>query len=566
MMPSRRLPLLWYPALLLALVSGCERQSGDQGAPQEKPRAAAESKQPPDRGNLAAIPIELYDNYTETGDLDAVEKRGKLRLLVDPSHSAAIHRETTQQDVEIDQARLMARQLGLELVVLEVPQFADLIPMLNSGQGDLIASNLLVTSDAERAVDFSTPTAETVVLLVSAQDTEDVGDQSDLSGKTLVVTAGTEFERIAREFAAKHPGLELKVRDDNHIDLLVDVAIGRADFTIVDSQALELVLQFRKGLKANFQFPGAHKTAWAVRKQSPRLLQAINAQVRQLQRPGPEQLARGDLDAILQRGVLRAATRNHPGSYYMWKGEIRGFEYNLLENYARKLGVQLEITIARTDEDFVRLLREGEVDVCACLMAVTPAHGAAGVAFSDPYLESPTGIVARRGDKVKSLGDLSGRTLCVRRASSQLGLAHELQREVDKLELREVGAELDIREVIGLVAGNECDLTIADELSVQVEQASREEVTLALHLQRGKRRYAWLVREENPKLLQSINEFFASPSTDETLQELYQRYFGSQRQAWQKSGRWEKTVKSSRSLGPQHMRQATPDSMPPQLP
>ncbi|WP_237058195.1 transporter substrate-binding domain-containing protein [Microbulbifer sediminum] len=519
MTPSWRLLFAIIVALLLSN-TGCER--GNPGAVPTGNSAAASTP-----GNLDAIPIELYDNYVESGDLAAIEKRGRLRLLVDSSRSAALHREATQQDVEIEQARLMAHRLGLQLVVLEVPQFSDLIPMLNAGGGDLIANNLLVTDARRQKVDFSIPTAETDVVLVSATGTEDINDQSRLSGKVVVVTAGTVFEEEAQEFTRQYPGVELQIREDNYVDLLIEVADGDVDFTIVDRQALDLVLQFRDGLKANHVFPGRRELAWAIRKDSPELLQAINKQVQQIRMTRPGQRSVGDLQAIRKRGVLRAVTRNHPGTYFMWKGQVLGFEFRLLENFAKSLDVRLDITVADTHEDFVRMLRNGDVDVSASLLAVTRRRQASGMAFSRPYLQSPTGIAARAGEKLSGMQDLAGRTLCVRRASSQYQVAEELKKQVPGIEVQEVPGELDIQEVIDKVVNNECDLTIADEISVRLEQVWRDDIAFALRLPREESRYAWMVRESNPRLLRAINEFFAEPSTDDRIPELFERYFNA---------------------------------------
>ncbi|WP_237063578.1 transporter substrate-binding domain-containing protein [Microbulbifer zhoushanensis] len=521
MTPSWR--LLIAIAIALLLNSGCERSGQDT----DQPPGSGSGPAAPVPGNLDTIPIDLYDNYTETGDLAAIEKRGQLRLLVDPSRSAALHREATQQDVEIEQARLMARRLGLELVILEVPQFSDLIPMLNAGKGDLIANNLLVTDARQEQVDFSSPTAETEVVLVSATDTADVDGQSSLRGKVLVVTAGTEFERQAQDFAQQHPRVEVQVRDDNYIDLLVEVASGDADFTIVDRQALGLVQQFRDNLKANRVFPGQRQLAWAIRKDSPRLLEAINEQVRLVRLTRPGERSVGDLEAIRERGVIRAVTRNHPGTYFMWKGQILGFEFSLLENFAKTLGVRLDITVAENHEDFVRLLRNGDVDISASLLAITRRRQAEGMAFSDPYLTSPTGIAARSGAKLAAVKDLAGQTVCVRRASSQYQVAEELKQQVPDMKVEEVPGELDIQQVIDKVVDRECDLAIADEISVRLEQAWREDIVFALRLPREENRYAWMVRESNPQLLRAINEFFAEPSTDDRIPELYERYFNS---------------------------------------
>ncbi|KUJ82602.1 lytic transglycosylase F [Microbulbifer flavimaris] len=530
-MTKRQLLLLPLIAALLLTVGGCDR-------PQTRQQPEVEVADPIPAGDPAGpavgtlggrevTPLELFDNYTETGDLPAIKERGKLRLLVDPSRTAALPRQATQQDVEIDQARHMAQRLGLELLVLQVETFDELIERLNAGEGDLIANNLLITEERRQLVDFSEPTAETRIVLVSAAGTADVREGEKLEGKTLVVTRGTAFEPVARKFADAHPGLKVEVQDTNYIDLLMDVADGKADFTIVDQLALELAQQFRDDLKTNSEFPQEQQLAWAIRKNSPELLQAINKQVREIRLTQPGRRSIGDLADIQKRGVLRAVTRNHPGTYFMWRGQILGFEFNLLENFANSLGVRLDIIVAEKQEDFVRMLRDGDVDISASLLAITKSRQAADMAFSNPYLESTPGIVAREDDKLSSIQDLAGRTVCVRAASSQFEAAQELKKEIPAIKLEEVPGELDIQQVIDRVAEEECDLAIADEISVRLEQAWREGIAFALALPRDKSRYAWMVRKSNPELLKAINDFFAKPSTDDKLPELYERYFNN---------------------------------------
>ncbi|AOS96989.1 Membrane-bound lytic murein transglycosylase F precursor [Microbulbifer aggregans] len=522
---------LYFLAALTALLlaqAGCDRSPQQDTA--TAPVANDSAPAGPTIGTVGGrevTPFELYDNYTETGDLPAIEKRGKLRLLVDPSRTAALPREATQQDVEIEQARAMARQLGLELVILQVETFDELIKRLNAGEGDLIANNLLITEDRRQLVDFSEPTAETRIVLVSAAGTAAVRDGQALDGKTLVVTRGTAFEAAAQKFAGAHPGLRVEVRDTNYIDLLVEVADGEADFTIVDQLALELVQQFRDDLKANVEFPEEQQLAWAIRKNSPELLGAINKQVRQLRLTRPGRRSIGDLDTIRERGVLRAVTRNHPGTYFMWRGQILGFEFNLLENFANSLGVRLDIIVADNQDDFVRILRDGDADISASLLAITKTRKAADMAFSTPYLESVPGIASRPDEQPASLQDLAGRTVCVRPGSSQYEAAQELRQQVPQVKLEEVSGTLDIQQVLDKVVAQECDLAIADEISVRLEQAWQEGIQFALPLPREKNRYAWMVRKSNPQLLAAINDFFAEPHTDDKLPDLYERYFNS---------------------------------------
>ncbi len=429
-------------------------------------------------------------------------------MLVDPSRASALHRAATQQDVEIGHAQRMARALGVTLVVLEVDTFADLIPALNAGKGDLIANNLIVTEARAESVAFSSPTADTQIVLVSRAGMPALTDDSNLQGKTLLVTKGTAYESQARALQAQHPALNLQFVPDNYVDLLVKVADGKADFTIVDMEVLKLVQQFREDLKISLTFPGSYRLAWAFRKNSPKLQDAIDEQVRLLHLIKPQQRSIADLDEIKARGVLRAVTRNHPGTFFMWKGQLLGFEFSLLESFAASLDVRLAITVADSHDEFVRLLADGDADVSASLLAITDERRAAGMNFSAPYLESSTGVVARQGEKIASLKSLSGRTLCVRPASSQYRIAQNLQKEIPDLKLQEIDNRLDIQHVIDLVVKKECDLTIADEISVHLEQAWRDDVVFALDLAQEYSRYAWMVWTAIQSCLKPSTNFF----------------------------------------------------------
>ena len=55
-----------------------------------------------------------------------------------------------------------------------------------------------------------------------------------------------------------------------------------------------------------------------------------------------------DLAGIFKRKKLVALTENSSTSYFVYKGEPMGFEYDMLKAFTDQLGVELEIKIAKT--------------------------------------------------------------------------------------------------------------------------------------------------------------------------------------------------------------------------
>lgn len=511
MSPAPRIlcPLL---TALLCIATGCDRTRETDG--DEKADRVPET--------MGEYPIDAYDNYIETGDLDAIERRGKLRILVDFG-TRSLHRAATRQDIELGMIKRFARHLKLEPVVLYVDGFEQLIPMLNAGKGDIIADNFTITEKRKLLVNFSTPMASSRLVLVSRPENHSVAGAEDRwNGKTLTVTAGTPYEAKGREFVKQHPGVKLEVVEKDCIDLAVDVAQGNTDFTIIDELTLDLVLQFRDDLEKSVLFPDQQQLAWAMRKNSPQLLEAVNDTIRPIKLTRTTGRFTGDLDEIGERGVLRAVTRNSPGTYFMWKGRVLGYEYEMLEKFAGSLGLRLEIIVAAERDDFVEYLDTGRADIAAALLPVTGHRRGEEIAFSDPYLSSGVGIVARKDDGIKSPEALSGRTIHVRESSSQHHALKKLQQKVPGIEMQLAPEAMNSRQIIDRVAEGDYDLAIVDEVTVKLERSWRDDFHFALKLQTDD--YAWLMRRNNPELLAAVNRFFGHRDTG-AAEELNKKYF-----------------------------------------
>ncbi|WOX06614.1 MltF family protein [Microbulbifer pacificus] len=472
-------------------------------------------------------PINAYNNYVETGDLDAIKKRGKLRILVDIANVDSLHREATQQDIELEETKRLAKHLGLEPVVLYANSFDQLIPLLQEGKGDIIANNMVVTESRKQQVDFSIPTAKTHFILVSRSDFKPVTAVADLKGKTLEVTKGTAYEALVRAYAERYPGLEFKVSEKNYVELVIAVAEGLLDFTVVEQQIYDLVSQFKDNLQKNYVFPEEREMAWAMRKDSPELAKAVNDFIRQSKLSRSIERSVGDLDKIRERGYIRFLTRNHPGTYFMWKGRIMGYEFELAEAFAKELKLRLEIVVAPTHEDLLNMLRDGKADVAASLISITERRMSSGMAFGPPYMNERVVVVGRDGDNIASLEDLAGRTIFVRKSSSHYDVAMELQKKVPGVKIELAPEELNIQQIIDRVADKEYDLAIADDISVKLENAWRTNIVELIDLQQDDNTYAWMVRDSNPELLKAIEKFFHHKSTKKLQKTLYTKYFDS---------------------------------------
>lgn len=249
--------------------------------------------------------------------------------------------------------------------------------------------------------------------------------------------------------------------------------------------------------------------------------------------PFPDQ----DLNQIKQRGKLVALTDNSSTSFYIYKGDSMGYEYELLSNFAKDIGVKLELVIAKDMNTVFNRLNNAEVDIVAANLTVTKDR-LNMVDFSDPFMFVPQVLVQRKPegwenmtqseiDKklIRSTVDLSGKTVHVRRESSFYARLISLSEEIgEKINIVEVPGDWDTEKLIGKVASGEIDYTIADEnvaLSNQTYYSNLDAATPVSFPQK----IAWAIRKDSPELLTAINNWIAKRKDSKENLAIYSKYF-----------------------------------------
>ena len=72
-----------------------------------------------------------------------------------------------------------------------------------------------------------------------------------------------------------------------------------------------------------------------------------------------------DLEQIQDSGVLRVITLYGSTSYFQYRGQEMGFQYELANQFADYLGVELEVLVADNIEEMRSMLLQGKGDLIA---------------------------------------------------------------------------------------------------------------------------------------------------------------------------------------------------------
>lgn len=231
------------------------------------------------------------------------------------------------------------------------------------------------------------------------------------------------------------------------------------------------------------------------------------------------------LHKIKKSGQITIITRNTPHCYYLYRDETMGFEYELAREFADYLGVELKVNVAESWETMVPALYNGSVAVIAAGMTITPRRQKQ-VSFSDGYMDIQQHLIAHRNSaKIKSLAELSGKTIHVRQATAYQERLEELQQQGVGLTI-EVHNDMPTEELIQQVAQGEIGLTVAYSNIALLNRRHYPNAIMAYPIS-DQQFLGWAVHPKARRLKNKINSFFKFIKENGKFDEIFNKYYGS---------------------------------------
>ena len=170
-----------------------------------------------------------------------------------------------------------------------------------------------------------------------------------------------------------------------------------------------------------------------------------------------------DLPQIKDSGELVALTLYSSTSYFLYRGEPMGFQYELCEQFAQSLGLRLRIEVANNPAELVQKLLRKEGDIIAYNLAVTN-EWKDSVLYCGEEMITHQVIVQRNGKgALKDVTELIGKEIYVKPGKHLDRLVH-LDKELGGgILIHEMPEDsITTEDLIAKVAQGEIDYTICD--------------------------------------------------------------------------------------------------------
>jgi len=479
-----------------------------------------------------AVPHEPIPEISD--DPEDVPWERVLRILV-PSDALVENLPPLKRDMhkyELDLVKDFARSHLLVPVFEPVNRWEDLIPTLLSGKGHIIAANLRVTDRRKSKIAFTEP-IHTLREQLLVRGGDQIDSPADLEGREIVVREGSSFWNLIQDVRKQYPGIRVLIVPENtsQQSLFEGVLDGRYDMAAVDLYAFrrnEEDWRYLKVVPAVFE---DDVIAWGLHPEAKDLRENLNRFIRRKELARrPQSIYKTDLAGIKERKVLRVLTRNNAVTYFIWRGRLMGFEYELMRKFAKEQQLQLEMILAPSREHLIPTLLWGGGDLISASLTINDQRRTYGVEFSNPYNVVSEVVVARADDtELNHVSQLEGRTIWVRRSSSNWATLERLRLKAHiGFILKAAPESLETEEIIDKVASGEYDLTVADSHIVDVALTWRDDVRAAFNVKENVK-HGWAVRKEDKKLLQALNAFLEREYRQSFYNVTHKKYFNSPR-------------------------------------
>jgi len=253
----------------LALV-GCGKTADKQPA----------SSPAPGSNNAAVAPA--------GNQLEQIKKNGKIKVglmgTYAPYNFLNDKKEVDGYDADI--AKNIAQKLGVQAEFI-TGEFSGLIEGLQRDKYDVLISQVTITDDRKKTMDFSIPYIKNSVNVVVKGDNNTIKAIEDFKGKKIGVGLGTNDEKYLRDTVMPKVGnFEIATYNDV-ITSLTDLNTGRIDATINNMFALKPIIDKNKlNIKAVGEPIKEDFAGVAMRKNNPELLDAVNKALNDMKNDG----------------------------------------------------------------------------------------------------------------------------------------------------------------------------------------------------------------------------------------------------------------------------------------
>lgn len=255
----------------------------------------------------------------------------------------------------------------------------------------------------------------------------------------------------------------------------------------------------------------------------------------------PDKIISADLDSISSKGRLVVAINANKTDYFLYNGEPKGFQFDLLQSLGNYLGLKIEVLVNSNPDDNISMLKSGDCDLVASSWNYSK-NSEQNVSLSQPLLETELVLVQRKpsdlivsSDKkedvlVRDINAVKGLSIYVPFQSGEAFSLKQVNRNLaHKLNIYEM-PQFSQNKLVELVASGELDYTVCNNILAHSLKTQYPELDFETVIKRSEP-IVWNIRKSSPKLMQKVNQWISRIKESKDFAVLTDKYF-TNRASW----------------------------------
>ncbi len=293
-------------------------------------------------------------------------------------------------------------------------------------------------------------------------------------------------------------------------------------------------------------------TACSRKEKPPRVLESVESV-----KPQPVAPVDRDLKSIKERGTLVVLAPYNSTTYFLYRGEPLGYEFELLRAFAEEHALALEMQVVTDQKTLFQKLNTGEGDIIAARLNPKP-EDSAEVAFTNALYRTEPSLVQQKAPPdnanlteaakteikseptdSKTVGDafaiharlierpaqLAGEKVTLPQGSAYKKTLVELADEISgDISVVEIGDNADDEALVAKVAKGDVEYTVVQDNLAELKEAHYTNIKIR-PVVGASHKVAWAVRKNADALLSELNRWIAEKKNGSLFDRLYKKYF-----------------------------------------
>lgn len=235
-----------------------------------------------------------------------------------------------------------------------------------------------------------------------------------------------------------------------------------------------------------------------------------------------------DFEQIKASGELTIITLSSSTSYFIYKDEPMGYDYELCRDFCEHYGLKLNVKVAENQTKLLEMLEKGEGDLIAYGMPIQNELKDS-VLYCGLEQISHQVLVQRanKGDTlVQDVTELIGKEVYVKHDTKYHKRLINLNAELGTgIVIKDIEKDtITAEDLIGMVSDGKISYTVSDENIAKLNRTYYKNINVSLPIS-GDQRSSWIVRRNTPELAKALDSWFEDNGNAPIYKGVIKKYF-----------------------------------------